>query len=134
MTFMFNYFSKLLETFYLFWQREGREGKLNSVSLRILHSGGSTPVEEVKQDLQLLIESTRTKLLGMVLQQEGSVVPKPCKDLFWKMCKILHLFYMKNDGFSSPNEMVGAVSAVIHEPLKVKQISASTDHLSFNYL
>ncbi|WOL15863.1 ent-kaur-16-ene synthase, chloroplastic-like [Canna indica] len=101
--------------------RECEEGKLNSLSLRILHSHGSTSEEEAKQEMQRVIDSSRTELLGMVLQQDGSVVPRPCKDLFWMMCKILHLFYMKNDGYTSPKEMVGAVNAVVHEPVKVNK-------------
>jgi ent-kaurene synthase len=64
------------------------------------------------------IENIRTELLQLVLKEE-TAVPKPCKELFWKMCKILHLFYMNTDGFSSPGEMVGAVNAVIHDPLNV---------------
>ncbi|CAL9199415.1 unnamed protein product [Musa hybrid cultivar] len=104
------------------FQREGKEGKLNSVSLRILHSHGSASEEEVKKEMQRAIDGSRTELLRLVLQQDGSVVPRPCKDLFWKMCRILHVFYMKTDGFTSPNEMLGAVNSVIHEPLKVSQI------------
>ncbi|KAG6510971.1 ent-kaur-16-ene synthase, chloroplastic-like isoform X1 [Zingiber officinale] len=102
------------------FQREGKEGKLNGVSLRILHSHCSISEEDVKQEMQQEIDSARTELLRMVLQQDGSVVPRPCKDLFWKMCKILHLFYMNTDGFTSPKEMVSAVNAVIHEPIKPK--------------
>ncbi|CAD5185995.1 unnamed protein product [Musa acuminata subsp. malaccensis] len=101
------------------FQREGKEGKLNSVSLRILHSHGSASEEEVKKEMQRAIDGSRTELLRLVLQRDGSVVPRPCKDLFWKMCRILHVFYMKTDGFTSPNEMLGAVNSVIHEPLKV---------------
>ena len=103
-------------------QREGKEGKLNSVSLRILHSHGSASEEEVKKEMQRAIDGSRTELLRLVLQQDGSVVPRPCKDLFWKMCRILHVFYMKTDGFTSPNEMLGAVNSVIHEPLKVSHM------------
>ncbi|XP_042386086.1 ent-kaur-16-ene synthase, chloroplastic-like [Zingiber officinale] len=102
------------------FQRECEEGKVNAVSLRVLHSAGSTSEEEAKQQIQGEIESARTELLRMVVQQEGSVVPRPCKDLFWKTCKILHLFYMNNDGFTSPKEMVRTVDAVIHEPIKTK--------------
>jgi ent-kaurene synthase len=51
---------------------------------------------------------------------KDSVVPKVCKELFWKMCKVNHLFYSQTDGFSSPKEMVGAVNAVIYEPLKLQ--------------
>ncbi|CAL9755590.1 unnamed protein product [Musa acuminata subsp. burmannicoides] len=104
------------------FQREGKEGKLNSVSLRILHSHGSASEEEVKKEMQRAIDGSRTELLRLVLQRDGSVVPRPCKDLFWKMCRILHVFYMNTDGFTSPNEMLGAVNSVIHEPLKVSHL------------
>ncbi|XP_042386088.1 ent-kaur-16-ene synthase, chloroplastic-like [Zingiber officinale] len=104
------------------FQREGKEGKLNGVSLRILHRHCSISEEDVKQEMQREIESVRTELLRMVVQQDGSVIPRPCKDLFWKMCKIVHLFYMNNDGFTSPTEMASAVNAVIHEPIKAKLI------------
>lgn len=99
-------------------QREGKEGKLNSVSLRILNSGTPLSIETVEKDVKKSTEEIRTELLQLVLK-EGTVVPKPCKELFWKMCKILHLFYMNTDGFSSPGEMVSAVNAVIHDSLNV---------------
>ncbi|RWV82760.1 hypothetical protein GW17_00055714 [Ensete ventricosum] len=103
--------------------REGKEGKLNSVSLRILQSrDGLASEEEVKKEMQRAIDGSRTELLRLVLQQDGSVVPRPCKDLFWKMCRILHVFYMKTDGFTSPKEMLVAVNSVIHEPPKVSHI------------
>ncbi|XP_078166440.1 ent-kaur-16-ene synthase, chloroplastic-like isoform X1 [Carex rostrata] len=98
--------------------REGKEGKLNSVSLRILSSGNSLSIEEAEKDVKKSIEDIRTELLELVLK-EGTTVPKPCKELFWKMYKILHLFYMNTDGFSSPKEMVSAVNAVIHDSLNV---------------
>ncbi|KAF3339808.1 ent-kaur-16-ene synthase [Carex littledalei] len=98
--------------------REGKEGKLNSVSLRILNSGNSLSIEAAEKDVSKSIEDIRTELLQLVLK-EGTAVPKPCKELFWKMCKILHLFYMNTDGFSSPKEMVSAVNAVIHDSLNV---------------
>ncbi|KAG6510969.1 hypothetical protein ZIOFF_029017 [Zingiber officinale] len=103
-------------------RREGIEGKLNGVSLRVLHSGGSMSEEEAKQQMHGEIESARTELLRMVVQQDGSVIPRPCKDLFWKTCKIMHLFYMNNDGFTALKETARAVNAVIHEPIKAKLI------------
>jgi hypothetical protein len=107
-------------------QREGNQGKLNSVSLLVLHSGGSMSIEAAKKAMQKSIDVSRRDLLRLVLRKE-SAVPRPCKELFWKMCKILHLFYSQNDGFSSPKEMVSAVNAVINEPLKVQN---STTFLS----
>lgn len=107
-------------------EREGNQGKLNSVSLLVLHSGGSMSIEAAKKAMQKSIDVSRRDLLRLVLRKE-SAVPRPCKELFWKMCKILHLFYSQNDGFSSPKEMVSAVNAVINEPLKVQN---STTFLS----
>ncbi|KAM0833897.1 hypothetical protein ACQ4PT_063960 [Festuca glaucescens] len=100
------------------FEREGSEGKLNSVSLLVLHSGGSMSVEGARKAIQKTIVASRRDLLRLVLK-EDVVVPRACKDLFWKMCKILHLFYFQTDGFSSPKEMASAVDAVINEPLKL---------------
>ncbi|XP_078166434.1 ent-kaur-16-ene synthase, chloroplastic-like isoform X2 [Carex rostrata] len=99
-------------------ERDGKEGKLNSVSLRILNSGNSLSIEEAEKDVKKSIDDTRTELLKLVLK-EGTAVPKPCKELFWKMYKILHSFYMNTDGYSSPKEMVSAVNAVFNDSLNV---------------
>ena len=100
-------------------QRESRDGKLNIISLLVLQSGGSMSIEAAQEATQESIASCRRDLLRMVVR-EDRVVPRPCKELFWKMCKIVHLFYSQTDGFSSPNEMVSAVNAVINEPLKLQ--------------
>lgn len=109
-------------------QREGSEGKLNSVSL-LVHSGSSVSIEAAKKVIQKSIDTSRRDLLRLVLRKE-SIVPRPCKELFWKMCKILHLFYFQTDGFSSPKEMVSAVNAVINEPLKIQLDDSSLNILS----
>jgi hypothetical protein len=75
-------------------------------------------MESAKRSIQKSIDTCRRDLLRMVLRK-GSAIPMPSKELFWKMCKILHLFYFQTDGFSSPKEMAGAVNAVITEPLKL---------------
>lgn len=107
-------------------KRESKEGKLNGVALRIVHGHGAPSTEEeAMREMRGLIDSARKELLGMVLQTKGSLVPRECKDLFWKMSRILHLFYMRNDGFTSPVEMVSAVNAVIHEPLNPPSIDDS---------
>uniref|UniRef100_A0A453CRG3 Ent-kaur-16-ene synthase, chloroplastic n=1 Tax=Aegilops tauschii subsp. strangulata TaxID=200361 RepID=A0A453CRG3_AEGTS len=100
-------------------ERESREENLDYVSLLVLHSGGSMSIQTAKETIQKAIASCRKGLLKLVLR-ENTVVPRPCKELFWKMCKIVHLFYSQTDGFSSPNEMVSAVNAVINEPLKLQ--------------
>ncbi|XBJ05170.1 hypothetical protein VPH35_024003 [Triticum aestivum] len=108
------------------FEREGSQGKVNSVSLLILQSGGSMSTKAAKKAIEESIASCRKDLLRLVLR-EDSVVPRPCKELFWKMCKINHLFYSQIDGFSSPTAMVGAANAVIYEPLKLQTSNPSSD-------
>ncbi|XBJ04013.1 hypothetical protein VPH35_023039 [Triticum aestivum] len=98
-------------------ERESMEGNLDYVSLLVHHSGGSMSIETAKETKRKSIASCRKDLLKLVLR-EDTAVPRPCKELFWKMCKTVHLFYSQTDGFSSPSEMVSAVNAVISEPLK----------------
>ncbi|CAM0902673.1 unnamed protein product [Alopecurus aequalis] len=107
------------------YEREGSQGKVNSVSLLVLHSGGFMSSEAAKKTIEEHIASCRKDLLRLVLK-EDSVVPRPCKELFWKMCKVNHLFYSQTDGYSSHKEMVGAVNAVIYEPLKLQTSDPSS--------
>ncbi|XP_017639059.1 ent-kaurene synthase, chloroplastic isoform X1 [Gossypium arboreum] len=103
------------------FKRESMEGKLNAVSLHIIHGTNSVTEDHVNQELKHLIEERRRELHRLVLQKNDSIVPRQCKELFWKMSKVLHLFYMKDDGFTS-HEMANAVKAVIHEPILVDQL------------
>ena len=75
--------------------------------------------EGAKKTMEESIASCRKELLRLVLKKD-SVVPRPCKEMFWKMCKINHMFYSQTDGFSSPKEMAGAVNVVIYEPLNLQ--------------
>lgn len=85
-------------------------------------------IEEARREVQKPIDICRRDLLRLVLR-EGSVVPRPSKELFWKMCKVCYFFYFETNGFSSPKERVGAVNAVIHEPLNLKGVAAYFDVL-----
>nr|XP_018628340.1 ent-kaur-16-ene synthase, chloroplastic isoform X5 [Nicotiana tomentosiformis] len=100
------------------FERESKDGKLNAVALSVIHGNGSVSEEAAIGDLSRTIEIQRGELLNMVLQGEGSVVPRACKDLFWKMSKVLHHFYIKDDGFSSM-AMTDTVKAIIHEPINL---------------
>ncbi|KAM3389179.1 hypothetical protein ACQJBY_011375 [Aegilops geniculata] len=100
------------------YEREYIDGKINSVSLLVHHSGGSMTIPEARKELQEPIDTCRRDLLRLVLK-ENSVMPRRCKELFWKMCKTCYFFYYQGDAFSSPEEKVGAVDAVIHEPLQL---------------
>ncbi|XP_044968830.1 ent-kaur-16-ene synthase, chloroplastic-like [Hordeum vulgare subsp. vulgare] len=101
------------------FERESSEGKLDSVSLRVIHSDGSMSIEAAKESIRRSIASCRKDLLSLVLK-EDSVVPRACRELFWNMCKICHLFYSHTDAFTSPSEMVTTVNAIINEPLKLQ--------------
>uniref|UniRef100_A0A5B7ATW7 Putative ent-kaurene synthase n=1 Tax=Davidia involucrata TaxID=16924 RepID=A0A5B7ATW7_DAVIN len=98
------------------FKRESEEGKLNAISLYMIHNRGIVTEKEAIGEMKSSIDNGRRELLRYVLQKKGSVVPRACKDLFWKMSKVLHLFYMKDDGFTS-NEMISVVKAIIHEPI-----------------
>ncbi|KAK2654429.1 hypothetical protein Ddye_014285 [Dipteronia dyeriana] len=111
-------FGRLLNDMQSF-KRESEEGKLNAVSLHMIHS--NITEEEAAAKMKVHIDSKRRELLRLVLQENGSVVPRACKDLFWKMSKVLHLFYIKDDGFTS-NEMINPVKEVIHQPISVDEL------------
>ncbi|XP_062196251.1 9-beta-pimara-7,15-diene synthase, chloroplastic-like isoform X2 [Phragmites australis] len=114
------------------FERECKDGKLNSVSLIVLHSGGSMSIEAAKKKILESIASYRRDLLRLVLR-EDSVIPRPCKEMFWRLYKTSHVFYSEADGFSSPKEMMGALNAVINEPLKLEATSPSlADQLKNN--
>lgn len=98
------------------FERERKEGKLNSVTLRLSQDGTVTEAAAIAE-VKLLIENERRRLLRLVLQKDGSVVPRACKDMFWNLSRILHHFYFNNDGFSSEVEMVDLVKSIIHKPI-----------------
>ncbi|KAI4989269.1 hypothetical protein ZWY2020_036586 [Hordeum vulgare] len=100
-------------------ERDGRDGNLNCVVLLALHSGGSMSIEAAEQEIHNSMVSCTRDLLRSVLR-EDSVVPRPCREMFWRFCKTSHLFYFRSDEFTSPREIVGALNAVIHEPLKLQ--------------
>nr|ASJ80909.1 ent-kaurene synthase [Camellia sinensis] len=111
-------FGHLLNDIHSF-ERESKEGKLNVVSLYMVDgSGGTVTAEESIKEIKSIIVSQRRELLRLVLQEKGSLVPRACKDLFWKMLKVLSLFYMKDDGFTS-HELINVVKKIIYEPISL---------------
>ncbi|KAL6984310.1 Ent-kaurene synthase TSP4, chloroplastic [Sarracenia purpurea var. burkii] len=102
------------------FERESKEGKLNAVSLHMIHCSGDVTEEDSIRELKSFIDSQRKELLKLVLQTKGSLVPRACKDLFWKMSKVLHQFYKKDDGFSS-HEMISVVKEIIYEPIALNE-------------
>nr|A0A2K9RFY0.1 RecName: Full=Ent-kaurene synthase TSP4, chloroplastic; AltName: Full=Terpene synthase 4; Short=VacTPS4 [Vitex agnus-castus]AUT77123.1 ent-kaurene synthase [Vitex agnus-castus] len=100
-------------------ERELKEGKLNAIPLYIINNGGEITKEAAASEMKSLIETHRRELLRLVLEGKNSVLPKSCKELFWHMSKVLHLFYSKDDGFTS-QDLIKVVKAVIYEPIVLK--------------
>ncbi|XP_024018801.1 ent-kaur-16-ene synthase, chloroplastic isoform X2 [Morus notabilis] len=98
------------------FKRESKEGKLNAVSLSLIHGSGSATEEVTINEMKSIVKSQKRELLRLVLQDKDSIVPRACKDLFWKMSQVLHLFYANDDGFTS-NEMINVAMGVLEEPV-----------------
>lgn len=87
------------------FQKEAAVGKLNAVTLAVIHGNGSVSEEEVINETKSIITSKRRELQRLVLQDKDSAVPRACKELFWNMGKALNLFYGKQDGHTSHDMM-----------------------------
>ncbi|KAL8160364.1 hypothetical protein V2J09_001901 [Rumex salicifolius] len=98
------------------FERETSQGKVNSVSVYLHHHQGSISKEEAISELMLMAESNRRQLFSLVLQGKESVVPRSCKDLFWKMSEVLQRFYMENDGFTA-KDMEVLVKSIVQDPI-----------------
>ncbi|XP_025821842.1 ent-kaur-16-ene synthase, chloroplastic-like [Panicum hallii] len=103
------------------YEKERDQGYVNSVPLYALRHGGltsSASIEAAKREIRRDIVACRRELLRLVLR-EGRAIPRPCRELFWNMCKVAHLFYLQGDGFLSLKELMAAASATVREPLQV---------------
>ncbi|GKV06797.1 hypothetical protein SLEP1_g18638 [Rubroshorea leprosula] len=80
--------------------RESKQGKLNAVPLRMIHGPADVTEEDTIKEINSYIHDRTRELLILDLQGNGSMVPRACKDLFWNLCKVMHLFYMKDDGYN----------------------------------
>lgn len=101
-------------------QRESSEGKLNAVSLYMINDSGNFAKEEATEAIKGVVEKRRRELLRLVLE-ENSTIPRACKDLFWNMCCVVHLFYRKDDGFTS-HEFMNSAKALFEQPLVLDQL------------
>ncbi|KAJ8775403.1 hypothetical protein K2173_023168 [Erythroxylum novogranatense] len=101
-------------------KREGEQGKLNSVILRMVQK--SMTEEEAVSETKRVIESHRVDLLRLVLETKDSEFPKCCKDFIWKMSHVLHYFYNEKDGYSCNSCKLKSVKSVLWEPVTVPQI------------
>ncbi|KAF5199661.1 Ent-kaurene synthase [Thalictrum thalictroides] len=101
------------------FQREDEQGKLNSVLLYAIHESGTVTEQEASEEISRIIDCNKRDLLKLVLQTTGSIIPKACKDLFWDAYRVTHLFYKKNDEFTSPVEMLNFANELFFEPVKL---------------
>lgn len=97
------------------YERERKQGKINSVLL-LADPSYCGSVEAATREVRSVIEASRRKLLRLVLR-DGAAVPRPARQLFWNMSKVLHLFYMDRDGYSSP--LTNAIDEVLIKPLQM---------------
>lgn len=85
----------------------------------MINNGGEVSKEGAILEMKSWIESQRRELLRLVLESKTSVLPKSSKELFWHMCSVVHLFYSKDDGFTS-QDLIQVVNAVVHDPIVLK--------------
>ncbi|CAL5066375.1 unnamed protein product [Urochloa decumbens] len=101
------------------YKKEMREGCTNSVRMLALRDDPSmspASIEAAEIEIRRIIANSRMELLRLLVTE--GVVPRPCREIFWNTYKIAHCFYAERDGFSKPQDLVAAVNAVVHEPLR----------------
>ena len=94
--------------------------------MHVIHGNGDITAEDATKEMKAITEDKRRELLRLVLKEKDSIVPRECKDLFWKMIRVLHLFYIKDDGFTS-HEMYSTVNEVIKEPVVLSELLLDAD-------
>lgn len=80
---------------------------------------GGVSEEEAILKVEQLIEFNWRKVLEMLYKRKGSIVPRECKELFWKTCMMTQRLYGhdRGDEFSSPRNIAEDMNAVVSEPL-----------------
>ncbi|CAL4994958.1 unnamed protein product [Urochloa decumbens] len=99
------------------YEREKEEqGKHNSVLVLADRHGGD--IEAAKREVKGIYEASRRELLRLVLR-DGGAVPRPCRMLFWYMCKATNFFYLDADTYVTPKEMMQTARSVVLDPLRL---------------
>ncbi|PIN17551.1 cis-abienol synthase [Handroanthus impetiginosus] len=104
------------------FKKEQQERKLNAVSLQQVADKGAISDDEAISKIQKMVEYHRRKLLKLILQTKGSIVPRECKHVFWKFCKIGYYLYSFVDEFTSPQQMMEDVKSLIFEPFNLPRM------------
>ena len=94
------------------FQRERDEGKVSIISLFLREYPDASVENATEWIRQTVNESTLEMLKSLV---EPSDLPRECKQLFWATIKLIQLFYLKTDGFSSPSEMLQNINVVLFD-------------------
>ncbi|CAI0374027.1 unnamed protein product [Linum tenue] len=95
-------------------QRESDEGTINAMSLLLRE--GDRSFDDAVEEVKRAIERERKQLLRLVLLERDQGMPKCCKQLFSKMVKVLHFFYMKDDGFTNEG-IVDVAESIIDDTI-----------------
>ncbi|KAI3962949.1 hypothetical protein MKW92_042996 [Papaver armeniacum] len=112
---------------------EIKDGKLINVVSVLMSSGSGVSEEEALEKVRAMIEESRRELLRLVFHSKDSVMPRACKEVFWRVNKQMQFLYRNDDGFRRYNdgvsdlqEMVSVVNAVFEEPLHVPPYATAT--------
>uniref|UniRef100_A0A0E0JAH7 Terpene synthase N-terminal domain-containing protein n=1 Tax=Oryza nivara TaxID=4536 RepID=A0A0E0JAH7_ORYNI len=102
------------------YRKEILAGKVNSVLLRALTDSGNTSLESIEAAKDMVNSDAESSMVEMrsLVFSEGGPIPRPGKDRFWEMCKIVFYFYREDDAYLTPKEMMSSARAVILDPLR----------------
>uniref|UniRef100_A0A0D3HLS1 Terpene synthase N-terminal domain-containing protein n=2 Tax=Oryza barthii TaxID=65489 RepID=A0A0D3HLS1_9ORYZ len=119
------------------YEKEMGTGKLNSVVLlqalaagaaRGGGGGGGAPapapasVEAARAEVRRAIQTSWRDLHGLVFGSGGSssIIPRPCREVFWHTGKVANVFYQEGDGYAR-KAMRSMANAVILDPLHLHE-------------
>lgn len=120
------------------YEKEMGTGKLNSVVLlqplaaggAASRGGGGAPapapasVEAARAEVRRAIQASWRDLHGLVFGSGGgsssSIIPRPCREVFWHTGKVASVFYQEGDGYAR-KAMRSMANAVILEPLHLQE-------------
>nr|UVC58049.1 KSL11 protein [Isodon rubescens] len=97
------------------FERERKERTTNSVTL-LMDADQISEVEAVSR-IQKLVEHHTKELLKLVVQKEGSVLPRSCRDIFWNTMKVGYYLYAFSDEVTSPQQLKEDMKLLFHDPV-----------------
>ncbi|XP_057850325.2 copalyl diphosphate synthase 1 [Cryptomeria japonica] len=96
------------------YEREIKQGKLNSLSL-FMKEYPTTSIKDATKWIRLSVSESTQQLLKNLLQP--SVLPRDCKQLYWNLVRIIQMFCLNTDEFTSPIVMLEHIKAVLFDPV-----------------